>query len=245
MVVNFNVKRWCRQTCLPVALVFCCLMAGCGSKANVHNKKGFALYNKGKYEDAIAEFKKALELKPNHYDAHIGLGGAYSAKGMHDEAIAELKKAIAINPNDPKAYYNIAFVHVAKEDVASALPAYQKAIDLYASRKDKKAAEGYLYMAVAYSLIEKHEDAFATCKKAVEINPDLEDGRYFLGVCYYKKNMYDEAISEMKKALQINPKMEKAHSILFVIYDKLGRTAEADEENRIIRQFALERGSPQ
>ena len=88
-----------------------------------------------------------------------------------------------------------------KEKVADAISEYQKAIELFAARKDKKRAEGYLYKAVAYSLIEKQEEAFNACKKAIEINPGLEDGHYFLGVCYYKKNMFEEAIAELKKLL--------------------------------------------
>ena len=107
--------------------------------------------------------------------------------------------------------------------------------------KRQKEAEGYLYLAVAYSLIEKQEEAFNACKKAVEINPELEDGHYFFGVCYYKKNMFDEAIAELKKTVQLNPKSEKAHSILLAIYDKLGNTEGVFEENRILKQLEMER----
>ncbi|MEP9411007.1 MAG: tetratricopeptide repeat protein [Candidatus Brocadia sp.] len=223
-------------------LLILCLVAGCGNKADSYNKKGISLYNRGKYTEAIEEFKRALELNPNHYDARFHLGIVYYAKGMIDESIAELKKAIDTDHDEPKAHYNIAFAYVAKENVEDALSEYQKAIKLFAARKDKKKeAEGYLYMAVAYSLIEKNEEAFAACRKALEINPDLEDAHYFLGVCYYKKNMIDEAIAAFKKVIQLNPKSEKAHNLLFTIYDKIGKTEEAIEEDRILKQIAKER----
>jgi superkiller protein 3 len=225
-----------------IFLLIFCVVAGCSNKADSYNKKGISLYNRGRYTEAIAEFKKTLELDPHHYDAHYHLGIAYYAKGMTDEAITELKKAIEVNPAEPKAHYNIAFAYVTKENVAEALAEYRKAIELFAARKDKKKeAEGYLYMAVAYSLIEKNEDAFLACKKALEINPDLEGAHYFLGVCYYKKNMIDDAIAAFKKVIQLNPKSEKAHNLLFTIYDKLGRIEEAAEEDRILKQIARER----
>lgn len=224
-----------------VFLLIFCIVAGCGTKANSYNKKGISLYNQGKYTEAIVEFKKALELEPDHYDAHYHLGIVYYAKGMIDESLTELKKAIDINPDEPKAHYNIAFAYVAKVNVAEALAEYQKAIELFAARKDKKEAEGYLYMAVAYSLIEKNEEAFVACKKALEINPDLEDAHYFLGVCYYKKNMVDEAIASFKKVVKLNPNSEKAHNLLFTIYDKIGKVEEAIEEDRILKQIAKER----
>ena len=76
-------------------------------------------------------------------------------------------------------------------------------------RKRQKEAEGYLYLAVAYSLIEKQEEAFNACKKAVEINPELEDGHYFFGVCYYKRICLMRPSQSLKKTVQLNPKSEK------------------------------------
>lgn len=213
---------------------------GCGSKADHLNKEGLHLYNKRKYDEAIVAFKKALDTDQKHYDAHFNLGAAYCAKNMADESISEMKKAIEVNPDEPKAHYNIAFAYIIKEKVDDAIAAYKKAIALYAAKKDKKEAEGYLYLAVAYSLIERHEESFNTCKKALEINPELADGHYFLGVCYYKKNLYDDAIAELKKAAELNPKEVKPHSILLAIYEKLGKTDEVIEERKIIRQLEME-----
>ena len=238
---GFLAEKNAMKYVMCVLLLIVCFIPGCGNKANERNKEGIVLYNKKKYDEAITEFKKALELNPNHYDAHYHLGISYYAKGSIDASIVELKKAIEINPKEPRAHYNIAFAYVAKEEVNNAIPEYQKAIELYREKKDKKEADGYLYLGVAYSLIEKQDDALAACKKSLEINPTLEDGHYFLGACYYKKNMYDDAIAELKKVIQINPQSEKAHSLLFFIYDKLGRNEEAAEEDRILKRFTQER----
>lgn len=245
-IKKFNTGRFLAEKnairyVICVLLLMVCFVAGCGNKANQHNKEGIVLYNKKKYDEAITEFKKALELNPNHYDARYHLGISFYATGSIDASIVELKKAIEIDPQDPRAHYNIAFAYVVKEQVNNAIPEYQKAIELYREKKDKKEAEGYLYLGVAYGLIEKQDDALAACKKSLEINPNLEDGHYFLGACYYKKNMYDDAITELKKVTQINPQSEKAHSLLFFIYDKLGRSEEAMEEDRILKRFTQER----
>ena len=121
-----------------VLLFVFCILSGCGSKAEYHNEEGLYLYNQRKYDDAITEFKKALDYSPEYYDAHYHLGISYYAKGMIDESITELRKAIDINPDEPKAHYNIAFAYVYKERVNEAILEYQKAIELYAKRKDKK-----------------------------------------------------------------------------------------------------------
>src|SRR3989337_208738 len=86
-----------------VLLVFC-ITVSCGNKADYHNKEGLYLYNKRKFDEAITEFKKALELNQKHYDAHFNLGIVYYAQNMHDESIAELKKTIQLNPKSEKAH---------------------------------------------------------------------------------------------------------------------------------------------
>lgn len=46
------------------------------------------------YDQAIAQFRGILELNPNQFDAHSGLGMAYMLKGMNEEGIAELQKVL-------------------------------------------------------------------------------------------------------------------------------------------------------
>ena len=121
-----------------IFLLVLCVTVGCGNKADYHNKEGLYLYSKRKYDEAIAEFKKALELNQKHYDAHFNLGVVYYAKNMPDESIAELKKAIEVNPNEPKAYYNIAFAYVAKEKVEEAISEYKKSDRIVCRKKTKR-----------------------------------------------------------------------------------------------------------
>ena len=225
-----------------LSLLFCIFIIGCGNKADSFNKKGLSFFEQKKYDEAIDAFKKALEINTNHYDAHYGLGVVYYAKGMIDESLTELKRAVELNPEEPKARYNIAFAYMAKQMTMEAIQEYKTAIDLFSLKKDvKKEAEAHLYLSVAYSLMENHDEALLACKKAIELNPELEDGHYFMGVCYYKNNMYDEAIAALKKTIVLNPKAEKAHSVLHVIYDKLGMVEEATRERFILQQFTQER----
>ena len=51
--------------------------------------QGFPYYYDGEYDEAIAAYKKALELDPTSDHAHARLYHAYVQKRMYDEAIAE------------------------------------------------------------------------------------------------------------------------------------------------------------
>ncbi|MBA7497165.1 Photosystem I assembly protein Ycf3 [subsurface metagenome] len=87
----------------------------------LHIFKGVDYGLKGMYDEAIAEYKRAIEINPNYAEAHGNLGVAYAAKGMYDEAIAEYKRAIGINPNYAEAHNNLAVAYYYKEDYSLAI----------------------------------------------------------------------------------------------------------------------------
>ncbi len=54
--------------------------------------QGRALYFARRYDDAIAQYKKVLDVEPRFVFAHICLGLTYVEKGMYDQAIAEYEE---------------------------------------------------------------------------------------------------------------------------------------------------------
>jgi len=61
---------------------------------------GVNLHYVGRYEEAVAQIKKAIRLNPippPYY--HMFLGNAYQLMGKYDDSIAAYKKAIQISPN--------------------------------------------------------------------------------------------------------------------------------------------------
>ena len=65
-----------------------------------HFRKGMELDDEGRWQEAIAEFDKAISLNPNHVDALAQRGYAYAELGEANRAIADLEKAIALT-RDP------------------------------------------------------------------------------------------------------------------------------------------------
>ncbi|NIM97716.1 MAG: tetratricopeptide repeat protein [candidate division Zixibacteria bacterium] len=54
---------------------------------------------KGEYEEALAEFKKALQLAPGNWGSQLGITVMYSLLGREEEARAAAKKVLEMNPN--------------------------------------------------------------------------------------------------------------------------------------------------
>jgi len=56
-----------------------------------------------RYEEAIAQYEKALELEPNQPGIHRNLGILLARLGRYDEAKAHLRATLQIVPNEPAA----------------------------------------------------------------------------------------------------------------------------------------------
>ena len=65
----------------------------------------------GKFDDAAALYKKAIELDPDNYEAWGNLGSAYLWGGNHEQSTQAYRKAAELanaeqskSPNDPQSY---------------------------------------------------------------------------------------------------------------------------------------------
>jgi TolB-like protein/tetratricopeptide (TPR) repeat protein len=75
-----------------------------GADAQAHNVLGTVLSLLGRFDQAVAEQRRALELNPYLAAASGELGRLYVFAGRMDDAIAYSDRAIAASPNDPHAF---------------------------------------------------------------------------------------------------------------------------------------------
>lgn len=97
------------------------------SEALDHYKRGMALYGKGQHADAIAEFRAALELRPDWSDCLQALGMAEMNVGRLDDALATLTRVTELSPEDPLAFTSLSMIWVRKENIEEAEKAQAKA----------------------------------------------------------------------------------------------------------------------
>jgi tetratricopeptide (TPR) repeat protein len=68
--------------------------------------KGNALYELGKYDEAIEAYEQAIRLDPNYAAAWNNRGITLYERGQNDEAIASYNMALGIDPQYPDSLYN-------------------------------------------------------------------------------------------------------------------------------------------
>jgi tetratricopeptide (TPR) repeat protein len=74
------------------------------AEANKLMSEAEALFSKGKLEDALGNYQKALQLDPKIYEAALFSGDVHTARGDFQQAEIWYQKAIAIDPNRETAY---------------------------------------------------------------------------------------------------------------------------------------------
>ncbi len=93
--------------------------------------KADELFVKGRYPEAIAELRRALDVATDDvkFQAQtlVNLGGLVSNP---DSAMAYLKRAIAMDPEYASAYVNLAVAHEKKGQTGEAVRTYKKAIQV-------------------------------------------------------------------------------------------------------------------
>ena len=68
--------------------------------------------DQGKLDEAVACYRRALELKPDFAEAHSNLGNALKDQGKLDEAIACYRRALELKPDYAEAHSNLVYTQV-------------------------------------------------------------------------------------------------------------------------------------
>jgi tetratricopeptide (TPR) repeat protein len=74
------------------------------AQANELMSEAEAFFSRGKLEEALADYQKALGLDPTIYEAALFSGDVYTQRGDFQNAEVWYQKAIAIDPNRETAY---------------------------------------------------------------------------------------------------------------------------------------------
>jgi uncharacterized protein (TIGR03032 family) len=100
------------------------------SFAESHFEAGNTLYNEGKAEEALPEYRKCLEMQPDFLPARYNLGVALGNLYRHEEAIVELKKVVAAEAGHTEALNSLGFSHGQLRRDAEAIEYLRRAIEI-------------------------------------------------------------------------------------------------------------------
>lgn len=193
----------------------------------------FYLENKD-YSNANANFKNAVLIDGNFYEALMGLGISYVEEGNLSDGIKALRKASTITSQgskNPDMLYYLAKICVANTNVKEGKGYLLDAI------KQSENPNYYFELGKIYYSENDLSSAQNAFKKAMELDLDFEleaDLYNYFGLIEYKNFDTDQAIYMFKKAVELDPKRAMYLYNLAQAYRSLGdKNAYSKEINAI------------
>ncbi|WP_449417981.1 tetratricopeptide repeat protein [Phormidium nigroviride] len=125
---------------------------------------GDALKLEGKLDEAIAHYRKAVEINPDSPLAYHNLGKALQQNGQLEDAIAAQQKAIILQPNFTHAYFPLRYAPLPNNSslIDDLIALYRQVIEIL---PDFPLV--YIHLAAALTKRGKIEEAIAVYKTAV------------------------------------------------------------------------------
>jgi tetratricopeptide (TPR) repeat protein len=157
-------------------------------------------------KDAIAAYKKALDLEPDNLDAERALAKALLDDNQFTPALQAYKDIAAGDPTDPEAYLRISEIERRQGSYEEALTTLKKAKSLVSDNVEVSFNEGLLDDALG-----RYEDAAQVFEKLVA-DSEHSSGQYSdseknnrsiflerLAIIYREENQNDKAIATYQK----------------------------------------------
>ncbi len=144
--------------------------------AERHASQGMALYKRGDWAGAIAEFQEAIRLYPYDAMTHSNLGLALQKKGDRDGAIAQYREAIRLKPpvkqNLLMIRNNLAVALYLKGDWEGAAAEFHEIIQL-------KPEDATAHRNLARALLKQGDQnsAIAHLQEALQLQPTYSDAQ--------------------------------------------------------------------
>lgn len=149
-------------------------------------------------EEAIAYFKKAIELEPQNHVSYNGIGEVYrDNKRNMDEAILWYNKTLTVEPRERKAQYGIGYCLNSKGQYEEAIKYLKIAIE-----EEPGYTAAYVELGYSYYKTGKYNDALINLNKAISLNPKNENARYYATLIYVSqknKTMAQKMVNELKE----------------------------------------------
>jgi serine/threonine-protein kinase len=168
--------------------------------APVHVTFGLIYQGTGRYEDAVKQFERALDLDVTSDAAYRGLASSYASLGKMKEAEDAYRRAIEIRKDYWGGYSALGAFYSQAGRYDDAAAQFRHAIELAPEN-----VRGYTNLGGVYYLQGKYQEAQPLFEKSLAIQPNYR-AYSNLGTLYFSQGRYAGAARMFEKALQLNDK---------------------------------------
>jgi len=163
---------------------------------------GLAYAAKRQWKDAIAAFRKALELNPYYVDVRNDLAAALIGSGDREGGKREFLAAFAepTNPTPEISARNLGQAYLEEKNYPEALNWYRTSVN-----RNKDYADGYLGVADALTAMGQNGEAVGQLEAATKEIPGDTSLQLALGQALFRAGRYAEARSRLEDVIRRDP----------------------------------------
>ncbi|MBI2681434.1 MAG: VCBS repeat-containing protein [Candidatus Solibacter usitatus] len=159
-----------------------------------HRNLGKAFYeNPTTQKEAVAEFKKALDLAPASARERVNYGLALLRAGETKEGVAELEKAQKQDPKIPHTWFNLGIAFKKDGDTERAIQQFEQMVQLTPDEP-----KSHYNLGVLYKLAGKKDEALAQLETAARLDPNLGGPHFQLFNQYRQAGRDADAAAQLK-----------------------------------------------
>ena len=186
---------------------------------------GLVKFREKDFPAAVAHFKSALLLNPQHENARTAISNV--AKNKFNEgnnsyrrrdlegALALYKEVLEIDESFYQAHYQIGVIQSKMGNRSLAIEHYKTALE-----SAPNFYKGYYALSLSQKANGDIDGAINSLQAAIDINPGYDKAYGALGGIYIDQKKYDEAISVLNTSIQVNPQYAKGYLNLGIIYSE-------------------------
>lgn len=173
------------------------------SDAVKHYNTAHDLQSSGFLNQAIVEYKAAIEADSRLERAWSNLGSIYASQRSFHKALDAFQKALAIKPNSPETLNGMASVFFDRGKLEKAKLLWHQAIEI-----NPKFAAAHFNIGNALENEHQLPSAAQEYVKAIEIDPKMGEAFYRVAMLYLKEEHLAQARVMFAEALILGPAAE-------------------------------------
>ena len=220
---------------------------GCESdeaRLAAHLERGDAYVEEEAYEEAVIEFRNALQLAPNDGDIHFKLSQSFLKLGAVKEGFWELRETVRLDPSNHEAMIQFASLSILAGELEEAL---QRADEVIA--QDDMNMQAYIVKAQAHEGLGDLDAARAAFARASEVDPENVEPLLIFAAFVQRQGEREAAEPLFRRATEIEENFPTLASLAtFLLVDDANRdearelltqASQVAEPDQVVRAYSM------
>ena len=171
------------------------------TEADVYVAQAVLDFDEKRYDAALENLRRALELEPDHVEALYFTGAVYAAQKRPDLAAPYLERARAKSPRDASIAYQLGLVYFAQQQYEKAQPLLEEA---FKANRDLDSL-GY-YVGFLRYRNKDYRGALTAFRQGRSSDPEIQQlTRFYTGLALGVLGLPGQAAAEVEQAIRLAP----------------------------------------